>query len=70
MPGPPSACGWATSGLPRWAPLLTREQILEALERSDRALTTAADVLAIVSQFYPVERLPVRTRLLIEELFP
>ena len=90
--------------------VLTREQIIEALERLDaglgargtvsmadertllamkcaaartsedandiRALAdrlrlgTRADVLAVVTQFYPDDRLPVRTRLLIEELFP
>jgi hypothetical protein len=33
-------------------------------------LTTAEGVLAVVTRFYPVDRLPVRTRLLIEELFP
>jgi hypothetical protein len=33
-------------------------------------LRTPADVLEIVTAFYPVERLPVRTQLLIEELFP
>jgi predicted nucleotidyltransferase len=33
-------------------------------------LRTAADVLAVVTRFYPVDRLPVRTRLLVEELFP
>jgi predicted nucleotidyltransferase len=32
-------------------------------------LRTAADVLDVVTQFYPAERLQVRTRLLIEELF-
>ncbi len=33
-------------------------------------LRTRAEVLDIVTAFYPVERLPIRTRLLIEELFP
>ena len=33
------------------------------------ALTSASDVLQVVTTFYPVDRLPVRTRLLIEELF-
>ena len=32
-------------------------------------LTTAAAVLAVVTAFYPVERLSVRTQLLVEELF-
>jgi hypothetical protein len=32
-------------------------------------LKTAADVLRVVTSFYPVERLPVRSRLLVEELF-
>ena len=32
-------------------------------------LTTAAAVLDLVLRFYPAERLPVRTQLLIEELF-
>jgi predicted nucleotidyltransferase len=32
-------------------------------------LRTATDVLAVVTRFYPVERLPVRSRLLVEELF-
>jgi hypothetical protein len=32
-------------------------------------LHRAGDVLAVVTQFYPAERLGVRTRLLIEELF-
>lgn len=32
-------------------------------------LTTAADVLRVVTEFYPVERLPVRSQLLVEELF-
>jgi hypothetical protein len=33
-------------------------------------LTTAAAVLEAVTRFYPRDRLPVRTQLLIEELFP
>jgi hypothetical protein len=33
------------------------------------SLVSAHDVLAVVLRFYPEERLPVRTRLLIEELF-
>lgn len=33
-------------------------------------LKTASDVLSVVTRFYPIERLPVRTRLLVEELFP
>lgn len=33
-------------------------------------LSTASDVLDVVTAFYPAERLPVRTRLLVEELFP
>jgi hypothetical protein len=33
-------------------------------------LTTAAEVLRVVTEFYPVERLPVRAQLLVEELFP
>jgi hypothetical protein len=33
------------------------------------SLRTAADVLAVVTQFYPEDRLAVRTRLLVEELF-
>ncbi len=33
-------------------------------------LTTAAEVLAVTLSFYPEDRLPVRTRLLVEELFP
>lgn len=32
-------------------------------------LRTVSDVLDVVTQFYPIERLPVRTQLLIEELF-
>ena len=32
-------------------------------------LTTAADVLRVLTDFYPVERLPVRSQLLVEELF-
>ena len=32
-------------------------------------LTTAAGVLGVVTDFYPAERLPVRSQLLIEELF-
>jgi hypothetical protein len=32
-------------------------------------LTTAADVLGVVTDFYPAERLPVRAQLLVEELF-
>jgi hypothetical protein len=32
-------------------------------------LTTVAEVLGVVTAFYPPERLPVRTQLLIEELF-
>jgi hypothetical protein len=32
-------------------------------------LCTASDVLAVVTTFYPVDRLPVRSRLLVEELF-
>jgi hypothetical protein len=32
-------------------------------------LTTAADVLRVVTEFYPAERLPVRSQLLVEELF-
>jgi hypothetical protein len=32
-------------------------------------LRTASQVLGVVTRFYPVERLPVRTRLLVEELF-
>ena len=32
-------------------------------------LTTAADVLRVVTEFYPVARLPVRSQLLVEELF-
>jgi predicted nucleotidyltransferase len=32
-------------------------------------LATSGDVLAVVTEFYPVDRLPVRTRLLVEELF-
>lgn len=33
-------------------------------------LARAADVLGVVTAFYPIARLPVRTQLLIEELFP
>ena len=32
-------------------------------------LNTAGDVLQVVTEFYPAERLPVRARLLVEELF-
>ena len=32
-------------------------------------VTRAADALAIVESFFPAERLPVRSRLLLEELF-
>jgi len=32
-------------------------------------LTSARDVLAVVMAFYPVARLPVRTQLLVEEMF-
>lgn len=32
-------------------------------------LRTAPEVLDVVTGFYPIERLPVRTRLLVEELF-
>jgi len=32
-------------------------------------LRTAADVLEVATEYYPVERLPVRSRLLVEELF-
>lgn len=32
-------------------------------------LSTARDVLDVVTTFYPVDRLPVRSRLLVEELF-
>ena len=33
------------------------------------ALTTVEEVLAVVLRFYPAERLPVRTQLLVEEIF-
>jgi hypothetical protein len=33
-------------------------------------LKTASDVLAVVTAFYPIDRLPVRTQLLVEEMFP
>lgn len=32
-------------------------------------LTTASEVLSVVLQFYAIDRLPVRTQLLVEELF-
>lgn len=33
-------------------------------------LTTAAEIFAVTLTFFPEERLPVRTRLLLEEMFP
>jgi hypothetical protein len=36
---------------------------------AELGLTSARDVLDVVLRFYPEDRLPVRTRLLIEELF-
>jgi hypothetical protein len=33
-------------------------------------LRTSEAVLSVVTQFYPEDRLPVRTRLLLEEMFP
>jgi hypothetical protein len=33
-------------------------------------LKAASDVLRVVTEFYPPERLPVRSQLLVEELFP
>lgn len=33
-------------------------------------LRTSAEVLGVVARFYPEDRLPVRTRLLLEEMFP
>jgi hypothetical protein len=32
-------------------------------------LKTASEVLAVVTAFYPIDRLPVRSQLLVEELF-
>jgi len=63
--------------------LLTSEQIARAFEllnddedvrdirflADDLHLTSPESVLAVVLQFYPAERLPVRTQLLIEEMF-
>lgn len=48
----------------------TEEDVADVRTLAARlGLTTAADVLGIVVRFYPIERLPVRTRLLVEELF-
>jgi hypothetical protein len=68
--------------------LLTREAILDALERLDAELArrsvraelfrtlacllglrTSGDVLGVVLEYFPEDRLPVRTRLLLEEMF-
>ena len=49
----------------------TEEDARDIRTLADRLhLRTSAAVLGVVTQFYPEDRLPVRTRLLLEEMFP
>lgn len=48
----------------------TEEDSADIRTLADRlGLRKASDVLDIVTRYYPIERLPIRTQLLIEELF-
>jgi len=48
--------------------VLTRETIEAAFLARELGLTSSADALKLVLTYYPADRLPVRTRLLLEEL--